>query len=107
MADNRTASLLSLVGGILVILGGVVVAAIGGALMPLPFVGSILIAVAIVGIIFGALMVYGSTLLGKKGQEKTGAIVVLVFSILSLIVGGGFIIGFILGLVGAILALKK
>jgi hypothetical protein len=33
--------------------------------------------------------------------------IVLVFSIPSVITGGGFIIGFILGIVGGFLALKK
>ncbi|MEM4427768.1 MAG: DUF6114 domain-containing protein [Zestosphaera sp.] len=40
------------------------------------------------------------------GRVKTGSILVLIFSILSLFtVGGGFFIGFILGLIGGILGL--
>ncbi|MEM2738969.1 MAG: DUF6114 domain-containing protein, partial [Candidatus Bathyarchaeia archaeon] len=44
---------------------------------------------------------------GEQGKVKTGSIIVLIFSILSLFVGGtgGFVIGFILGLVGSILGL--
>ncbi|MEM3832219.1 MAG: DUF6114 domain-containing protein [Thermoprotei archaeon] len=42
----------------------------------------------------------------EPGKVKNGNIVVLIFSILSLITSmGGFMIGFILGLIGGILAL--
>jgi hypothetical protein len=42
---------------------------------------------------------------GLQSKVRLGGILVLVFSIISIIGGGGFILGFILGLVGGILAL--
>lgn len=40
-----------------------------------------------------------------KGRNVLGGVLVLVFSILSLLTGGGFIIGFLLGVVSGALAL--
>ena len=36
-----------------------------------------------------------------------GGIIVLIFSVLSIVSGGGFIVGLILGVIGAILTLMK
>jgi len=45
--------------------------------------------------LFGAIM-----LRVKPGNKKAWGVVVIVFSIPSVITGGGFIIGFILGIIG-------
>ena len=41
------------------------------------------------------------------GKEVIGGILVIIFSILSIVIGGGFIIGLILGIIGGILGLAK
>ncbi|MBI4021535.1 MAG: hypothetical protein HY369_04785 [Candidatus Aenigmarchaeota archaeon] len=105
MADLHTASILSLVAGILIVLSSIVTAAMGGVFMVIPFAGAMIMAMGVVGIIFGLIVIYGSTLMKKQGKAQTGGILVLIFSILSIIGGAGFLIGFILGLVGSILAL--
>ncbi|MEM4155355.1 MAG: DUF6114 domain-containing protein [Archaeoglobaceae archaeon] len=71
-------------------------------------IGGLLIGLGIVGLVFGVLVIVGALMInsGEKGRVTTGSIIVLVFSILSLfVVGGGFIIGFLLGLIGSIIGL--
>ncbi len=41
------------------------------------------------------------------GMEMSGGVIVLIFSILSIFVGSGWLIGLILGVIGEILALAK
>jgi hypothetical protein len=41
------------------------------------------------------------------GKEIIGGIIVLIFSIISIVALGGFIIGMILGIIGGILGLLK
>jgi hypothetical protein len=61
-----------------------------------------------VGLIFGVLVLLGAIMLHiKPVNRKAWGIVVAVFSISSVITGGGFIIGFILGIIGGALALRK
>ena len=43
----------------------------------------------------------------KPGHKKVSGIMIVVFSISSIITGGGFIIGFILGIIGGALALSR
>lgn len=117
MGEKPTSAfILSLIGGILILLSGLVFAVFFGllgamvSLVPIigaPF-GGLLIGLGIVGLIFGILVIIGAFMInsGEKGKVTTGSIIVLVFSILSLfVVGGGFIIGFLLALIGSILGL--
>jgi hypothetical protein len=113
------AFVLSLIGGIFILLGGLVYLARGFIITVftgwIPFVGIVGAAVGafvaiigILGILWGILVIYGATLIGSGETEKvrTGSILVLIFSIISWIgAAGGFFIGFILGLIGAILGL--
>jgi hypothetical protein len=60
-----------------------------------------------VGLIFGALVLIGAILLRTKpANRRVWSIMVMVFSIASVITGGGFIIGFILGTIGGASAWK-
>ncbi|MDH5439349.1 MAG: DUF6114 domain-containing protein [Candidatus Bathyarchaeota archaeon] len=60
------------------------------------------------GLIFGVLVLLGAILLRiKPADKKAWCIVIVVFSIPSVITGGGFIIGFILGIIGGALALSR
>lgn len=59
---------------------------------------------AIYGTICGIVILVGSYLI-YKGKNVLGGLLVILFSIFSLLVGGGFIIGFLLGAIGGALAL--
>ncbi len=63
--------------------------------------------IGVIAIIFGVLILIGAILLYKPGYEIVGGILVLVFSALSIVTGGGFLVGFILGIVGGALGLAK
>ncbi|MEM3383061.1 MAG: hypothetical protein QXL52_04540 [Nitrososphaerales archaeon] len=115
MAEKPTAAfILSLIGAILIILDGLWVAIafsiLGGISFMLPgleLLGGLFLIIGVVAIVLGVLTLVGAFMMNtsNKNKVKTGAILVLIFSIISLIVGGGFIIGFILCLVGSILGL--
>jgi len=110
MAEKPTAAfILSLIGAIFILLQGILIAAAGGAAASLfgEFIGGLVTVVGVVAIIFGILVLIGAVMInsGVPGKVKTGGILTLIFSILSIFTGGGFFIGFILGLVGGILAL--
>lgn len=113
MSEKPTAAfVLSLIGAILILINGLVVAALfttGGALVGiiLPGVGAMMIALGVLAIVFGIIVIVGAVMInsGDKSKVRTGSIIVLIFAIISLIGGGGFIIGFILCLVGSILGL--
>ena len=65
----------------------------------------LLIGLATVGLIFGVLLLIGAFLLHiKPANKKAWGIMIIVFSIPSVIMGGGFIIGFILGIIGGKIA---
>ena len=64
--------------------------------------------IAVIGLICGALVLFGAILLRIKPENKKAwGILIMVFSIPCVITGGGFIIGFILGIVGGFLAFRK
>jgi len=58
----------------------------------------------IIGAIIGLILVIGSILM-LLGYGTIGSVVVFPLAVLSLIVGGGFVAGFILGVLGAILGM--
>jgi hypothetical protein len=123
MAEKPTAAfVLSLIGAILILIDGLLIAIafsmLGGLsfmidsslMMPglgLEWLGGMFLIIAAVAIILGVLTIIGAIMMNTTNKDKvrTGSILVLVFSIISLIGGGGFIIGFILCLVGSILGL--
>jgi len=117
LAEKPTAAfVLSLIGGIFILLGGIygaIIGIIGGAAMSVipgfEWLSGLIIMLGILGLIFGIIVILGAVMInsGERGKVRTGSILVLIFSILSLFVGGtgGFVIGFILSLVGSILGL--
>lgn len=117
MVEKPTAAfVLSLIAGIFILLGGIfgaIVGIIGGAAIGVipgfGWLGGLIVALGLLGLIFGILVIVGAVMInsGERDKVKTGSIIVLIFSILSLFAGGtgGFVIGFILGLVGSILGL--
>jgi len=109
------AFVLSLIGGIFILIGSLIVSAfagiVGGAMMLIPFLGgfgALLIFLGIIGVVFGIIIIIGAVMInsGDPSRVRTGSILVLIFSILSLFTtSGGFIVGFILALIGSILGL--
>jgi hypothetical protein len=108
----RTAYLLALIGGILILLGAIVeaieLAIIGSAFAAFGFGGfaALFIALAVIALIFGIIVLVLALRLksNPQGVKMTG-VLIIVFSLLSYIGGGGFYLGGILALVGGILAL--
>lgn len=115
LGEKPTAAfVLSLVGGIFILINGIllaVIAFIGGAILSLipmlGFIGGIVMIMGTVGLVLGILIVIGAIQInsGELNKVRTWSLVVLVLSIVSIFIGGGFIIGFILSLVGGILGL--
>ncbi len=104
---------LILIAGILIIINGMILGVVAkwfiGIMPTLP--GStgndptFLIKLAVVGLIFGILVLLGAIMLHFKPENKrTWGTMAIVFSIPSVIMGGGFIIGFILGIIGGKIA---
>jgi hypothetical protein len=115
MGEKPTAAfVLSLLAAIFIIIGGlfyvVVSSWIGGAL---DFIGMggwgySFVIIGVLGMVWGILTLIGAVMInsGEPSKVKTGAILVLIFSIISWFgAAGGFFIGFLLGLIGAILGL--
>ncbi len=60
------------------------------------------------GVLSGFLVIIGALLIYMPGKEVIGGVVVLIFSLLSVLGGGGFyFIGTILGIIGGILGIMK
>jgi hypothetical protein len=125
LAYPKTASILALTGGIIIILGGVIF--IGASVYILPhlnfnnmtvpqgftaaslhsLISGIVGVMGAFGLVCGAVVLISSTMiLAKVGQWRTWGILILVFSVLSFVGLGGFIIGAILGIVGGVLTLR-
>ena len=124
-AYPKTASILALVGGILILLGGVLFLAISIFVLPhvdyttlhVPqglnpasmtgLVSGFVEVVGTFGLVSGIIVVVSAImLLSNLGQRRTWGVLILVFSILSFLGLGGFVIGAILGIVGGILTLR-
>ena len=107
--------ILSLIAGILIVsntmLLGVAARWFPGMIPTLPGSANdttVLYRLTAVGLIFGALVLLGAIMLHIKPlSKKAWGIMILVFSIPSVVTGGGFIIGFILGIIGGALALSR
>ena len=60
------------------------------------------------GLIFGMLVVLGAVLINRSPEHtKVWGVLVIVFSLASVLTGGGFIVGFILGITGGASALLR
>ncbi len=115
MAEKPTAAfVLSLLGSIFIIIGGLIYAVIfsiiGGVFDFIGFggLGAMTMLIGVLGIVWGILVLVGAIMMNSedKNKVKTGSILVLIFSILSWAgAAGGIFIGFLLGLIGSILGL--
>ena len=124
--DKPTAAfILSLIGGILILVGGVGMTAMmsmwgwgmmrgwGGVMGPWmmggwAFIPSMLTGLGVFGIICGIIVIVGAAMLNSKPEEHTKwGTLILIFSILSIFGGmGGFLVGLILGVIGGALAIS-
>jgi len=118
MSQNKKptkAFLLSLIAGILIIsnttLLGIATRWFPGIIPTIPGSANdttVLYRLTVIGLILGVLILLGAMLMHiKPGKKKAWGILVIVFSIPSVITGGGFIIGFILGILGGALTLSR
>jgi len=124
-AYPKTAAILSLIGSIFMILGGVVFVGVAAFVLPhlnygnmtlpqgfnrtaLPgLISGVVGVMGGFGLVCGAVVLISATmLLAKVGQRRTWGILILIFSVLSFIGLGGFIIGAILGIAGGVLTLR-
>jgi len=121
----RTASILALAGGIIITLSGVLFVAVSALVLPninyanlntppnLPasavpgLVSGFVGLMGVFGLVTGAIVLISSVmLLTNTGQKRTWSVLILVFSILSFIGMGGFVVGAVLGIIGGALVLK-
>jgi len=121
----RTASIVALAGGLIITLSGILFVAASAFILPnltytnvsvpqglsasaMPglisgFVGLM----GIFGLVSGAIVLISSVmLLTNLGQPRTWSVLILVFSVLSFVGMGGFVVGAVLGIVGGALVLK-
>ena len=122
-----TASIFALIGGVLMLLGGVLFIAVSAFILPhldftqfhinstqglasssIPAIASgVLGVMGTFGLVSGVIVLISAVmLLSNVGNRRTWGVLILVFSILSFLGFGGFIIGAILGMVGGILTLR-
>ncbi len=97
------AFILSLIGGMFILLWGLLIAAVGVAFGP--FGGGLAAIGGIESVLGLFIIIFGVLLFVMSQQHVVFGILVLVFSIISLIGLGGLIIGFILALIGGILGI--
>ncbi len=108
-----TAYALSLIAGILILVNGALIAGVPGLLAAIPgtstipeFVFGIIWAVSIMILVFGVIVLLSAVMLYRNPKSKTTwGVLILLFSILSILGGGGFLVGTILGIIGGALAL--
>ena len=108
--------MLSLIAGILILSNA---ALLGAAITWFPWIihtllGSsandteLLYYLAAVGLTCGVPVLLGAIMLrNKSANKKAWGIMIMLFSILSVVTGGGFIVGCILGIIGGALALSR
>ena len=117
-AKRATAAFaLSLIAGILVIIHGILrllqsraleISGIEDEIRRRILAGIALHLVGTIAVVFGVLIIVGAVLIYKPGKENTGGIIVLVFSNLIILTFGVIsLVGLILGIIGAALALAK
>jgi Family of unknown function (DUF6114) len=124
-AYPKTGSILALVGGMIIILGGTLFLGVATFVIPhmnlsnitvpqgfdrasLPrLISGVLSVMGGFGLICGSVVLVSSAmLLARVGQRRTWGILTLVFSVLSFVGLGGFVVGALLGIIGGVLVLR-
>ena len=104
----------SLVGAILILLRGIVRMVRGDVITFLGsdevrrrfLTGITLNVLGAIAIVFGIIIIIGAIIIYNQ-MEVVGGTIVILFSLLSIFVGSGWLIGLLLGVIGGILALFK
>jgi len=104
-SESSSSAGLSLAAGIIIVIGGIVASFWHMAFLPQmgwmmgqQFASGIVVT-SILGIVFGGIVLAGAILLYKKPiQTRQWGVIVLVFSALSFVGMGGFLIGGIIGI---------
>jgi len=123
---TNTASVLAIIGGVLMVLAGLIFVAVSAIIIPhLPsmyfstnstttisstavqgFASFIIGGLGAFGLISGAIVLGSGVMLQvNPNRRRAWGVLILVFSVLSFLGTGGFIVGAVLGIVGGILAL--
>ncbi|MCQ5375965.1 MAG: DUF6114 domain-containing protein [Methanomassiliicoccales archaeon] len=98
------AIILSMIAGVFIMINGLIVAILG-AVMTFMFIPAGII-VLIAGLILGLVVLIAAIKLSQRPEDNiTWGVIILIFSLLSIVIGGGFIIGMILGFIGGLLAI--
>ena len=119
------ASVLALVGGIIIMLGGMLLATVSAFVLPyidyskvttppdltanaLPHLVSGMVGVmGVVGLVAGIIVIASAVMLRlKPSQRETWGILVLFFSVLSLLGTGGFFAGAVIGIIAGVMILR-
>lgn len=118
---SSTAFVLSLIGGIVIVVGGLMSLLFysyggwpyyGGMMGGWSWMGgygysSSAIAFSVIGLVSGIIVIIGALMLNTRPAEHTAwGVIILIFSMVSFIGMGGFFIGAILGIAGGALALS-
>jgi hypothetical protein len=61
----------------------------------------------VISVVLGVVVILGALLLRNPERARMGGITVIAFSALSILAGGGYLAGLIMGVVGGALALSK
>ena len=124
-AYPKTAGVLALVGGLIIMLGGVTFLGVASFVIPhlnlsnvtvpqgmdrasLPgLISGVLTVMGGFGLVCGAVVLMSATmLLARVGERRTWGVLILIFSVLSFIGLGGFVLGALLGIVGGVMTLR-
>ena len=121
----KTASIIALIGGAIILIGGVLFLGVSAYVIPhidlsnvtvpqgmdrtsLPgLISGVLAVMGGFGLVCGSIVLISSSmLLARVGQRRTWGILILVFSVLSFVGLGGLVVGAVLGIVGGVLVLR-
>lgn len=98
------AVIVSIVAGLFILIDGAVVWSVGGAVASVsPVGGAVVSGLGAIGFLLGFLILLLAIGAHRRPEHHTLlGVLIIVFSLVSLISGGGFLLGLILGLVGGI-----
>ncbi len=116
MAEKPTAAMvLSVIGGLFILLGGVIYLWIAEFLQSLLLLSGETLAVdpttwvqiiGVIGIVIGIIIIVGGVMMYSRPASSTAwGVIILVLALVSILASGGFFLGLILGLVGGILGI--
>ncbi len=108
MAEKPTAAfVLSLIGGIFMLLGSLIWLALGAFMAFFPTFGLGVTLLGAIGLIFSIIVILGGVMMYTRPEQHVmWGVIVLILSIVNIpFTFAGIIIGFILGLIGGILGL--